>query len=408
MTNQYKSSLLTALLIHTLLWIGLGASTPTTDDLCYLNDAKKISTGSYEFNESPKSQRLGMIWPTFLIIHIFGDSPTAIVLFPFIFSLFTIFILHKMFGNQGPINFVAIILLACNTTQLTFSNALFPDLILASIMLFICYIFWKRESSSKWTPILAGILLVTGFFIKQLIVIIVPYLFFLIAKDLFESKSLSFHLRFIFTTISLSLPILLLLEYLKGDWMFMISAVELHHNQVFANLKGIELIRRLTLEPLIFLNATSGFWPLLLLAIPALIQKSINGMMREIKWYTVYLFVFMWIGTTSLESYAPILLLDRMWMPLIALLCYWAAQTIANPVNEQKWQMPFIWLSFIASAAISLSKSEEGLAAFYIITPLAITLTRNYKEILPEKYNLIHWLAVTPFLLLAIWFVWSN
>lgn len=408
MTTKDWKTLACILGIHFLMWMALGPSTPSTDDLCYLQDAMKVSDGSYTFNASPKTQRLGMILPTYGLTSIFGMHPFVITLYPLFCSLLSIVMVFGWLRHLPTMAVVASLLLALNITQITYSCALFPDVILSMMMFGLVLAFQLRHDQRPWLALLGGSMLVAGFFVKQLIVVIIPWLAYWLIKDLLNGHNRRFHLVFASTIIIAGGSVWTAVYLHTGDWLFLIASVEEQHNRVFADLDATALLERLTWQPLFFLNKLTGFWPLLLLALPTLMQKITNISVNLARQYFLYLFIFFWVGSTSLQSYAPLLLLDRMWLPMLIPLCILAANTLTvNLKFGSKKSMALLFTAFALSSFIALNSSSEGEAMFYLLVPICLYLGHKMDQ--RERGDGLVAVTITlPFLLLAVWFVVSN
>lgn len=410
MTPSVRKGIFAVIGLHLFLWIALGSPWPGTDDLCYLNQAERIADGSYQFDESPKNQRLGMILPTYVAISVFGKTPMAIAIYPLLASILSIVLLARFLNTQPMTALLAGVLLACNVTQLTFATVLFPDVILALIMFAITYMVWERTNESVFNAIAASLLLVIGFFIKQLIVLLVPYLGFILIRDFIKGQHLRFAKIFIGTSLTLSAIILIGIFYYTGDWLFLLNTIEENHNAVFATLEGASLWKRLTFEPIAFLSGLAGYWPLLLLSAAGFISRAQVSEERKLRGLLLYLLLVFWFVSTSVKTYAPVLLLDRMWIPLLIPLCGLAAIAIEK-MNDYDWKKKtFVFILFVISAMNCLMQGNEGEAVFYLIIPVSIlvrdVLERGRYKVIAQEYARLF--PAIPFLLIAIWFVWTN
>lgn len=410
MIPSFRKGILALIGLHVFLWFALGSPWPGTDDLCYFKQAERIADGTYQFDESPKNQRLGMIIPAYVAISLFGKSPATIAIYPLLASILSIVLLTYFLRSQPAIGLLAGLLLACNITQLTFATVLFPDVILALVMFATTYLIWNREKGGVLNAIAAALLLIIGFFIKQLILLLIPYLAFLIIRDIARGEHLQFAKVFIGTSVALWTTMLVSVFSYTGDWLFLLKTVEENHNAVFASLEGVALWKRLTYEPLVFLSGLAGYWPILILSAAGLVSKTQYPEERKLRELTAYLLVVFWFASTSLESYAPVLLLDRMWIPLLIPLCGLAAISLVK-FNDYGWRWKsFILMLSILSATNSLTKGQEGEAVFYLLFPITILII---DKLLQSQYNKIskvqiRLLSAIPFALIAFWFVWSN
>ncbi|MFM7823623.1 MAG: glycosyltransferase family 39 protein, partial [Bacteroidota bacterium] len=397
------------LAIHMLFWLALRPAVPSTDDLCYLKDAIKVSEGTYEFNSSPKTQRLGIILPTCLFVSAFGTSPYAVSLLPLIFSIATILFIYLHFKRDSSLALAISILIAVNTVQITYSCALFPDVVLSLFMFVIVFSFSKRDENRMFWGFFSAITLVVAFFVKQLVIVLIPLLSYWILRDLIKRRNTHFHKAFTLTFLIVGSAVIYTVYQTTGDALFLLKSVEENHNRVFADMPLGDLINRLTWQPFVFLNGLVGFWPLILLAIPAVIHEIKNRSIGLHTKYLLYLVCIFWFCSTSLENYSPILLLDRMWLPILIPLCILSAKTIVWQTDAHpSWVNVLTSATLILSAGLSFNRGNEGEGVFYLLIPLTLLLIRKSKTLtaLPESAKALT--GLVPFILLACWFVISN
>lgn len=409
MDSKNWKTLACILAVHVLFWLALRPAVPSTDDLCYFKDALKVSDGTYEFNSSPKTQRLGIILPTYLIISVFGTSPYAISLLPLIFSIVSILLIYLLFKHDSTLALTASVLLAVNTIQITYSCALFPDAILSLIMFSIACSFHLRNDNRKLLGVFAAISLVVAFFVKQLVVVLIPLIAYWIINDLIKRRNTAFHIAFISTVGIAGSLVIYSIYQTTGDVLFILKSVEENHNRIFADVSNAELINRLTWQPIVFLNGLVGYWPLILLSIPAVIHEFKNHSVDDHTKYLIYLICVFWLGSTSIENYSPVLLLDRMWLPMLIPLCILSAKTIVWQANAHPfWVFVFTSTAMIFSAALAFSRGNEGEGVFYLLIPATMILVRKSKSLQGYPESAKTMFALMPFLLLACWFVISN
>jgi hypothetical protein len=304
---------------------------------------------------------------------------------------------------------IASMLLALNITQITYACALFPDVILSMIMFTVALIFHLRHDQHPWLAILAASMLIFGFFVKQLIVVMTPMILYWLVIDLIKRKNLRFQIIFFATLAIAIISIISVIYKHTGNWFFLVDSVENQHNRVFADLDTTSLIQRLTWQPLVFLFNLPGFWPLIVLSVPSIVQKTANTLILMVRNFLIYLLVIFWIGSTSLLNYSPLLLLDRMWLPLLIPLCLLAAHTTCQfSFERNKIIGTLIYAAFILSATMAMINGNEGEAVFYILIPTLLLLSKKLTSQKGQSNELSAVIITIPFILLAGWFILSN
>src|SRR6185295_12160735 len=126
----------------------------------------------------------------------------------------------------------------------------------------------------------------------------------------------------------------------KNDFFFIYKSVELNHNNVFVPfMDNLSVLKRLTYEPAVWIFNQYGYIFIFILALPSLFisvdsNKEHSRFISFWKFYFIILLITYWWGTTSIHRFAPILLLDRMWMLLLVPLSIFASETIRQIIKE--------------------------------------------------------------------------
>ncbi|MFI5218192.1 MAG: hypothetical protein ACHQNT_01800 [Bacteroidia bacterium] len=354
------------LLLHFLCWILLKPPVPHADDLCYVQEGEKIVNGVYEWNDSPKNHRLGIILPSLFFIRVFGNNPYSVSLFPLLCSMATIaFLYFFLLKFNFLLAITSSILLSFNIIQIIYSTVLFPDLIVslwAFLMVVMIYEGRKKENNFLKYSLLGILFFLIGFFTKEIILLILPFAMVISYFDLKKGSSIKFWKSFYVLLVS-CIGIIFLISYLlKGDGLFIYNSIEKNHNDAFVlPMNSMEIINRLTIAPIKFLFENYGYTFLILLAIPAFFIKEKNKEEGNLffywKIYFVCLLILLWFGTSSITRWAPILLFDRMWMMLIVPLCILGGMTIEKAsskfifINNKPWfTAVIILLPYVAFA----------------------------------------------------------
>lgn len=298
------------LIIHILLWFLLKPPVPHSDDLVYVEEGLRMATPDYTISESPKSHRLLVIVPVTVFVKLFGNSPFVVSLWPLLCSLMTIAGVFFMLRKNPSVAMVASFLISCNIIQVIYSTVAFPDAVVSLFAFIAIAMVQFRHQNNSWIALMTAVTILAGFFAKQIMLLILPFISFISWEDIRRKTNLLFWKRFYASSAVIVMAVLLVSKGLTGQWFFLIQSVEEYHNDVFVNLSTKELLYRLTAEPLIFLFSQAGYWPLLLMAWPAFFLK--DEMLNFWKKYAISLLMLLWFGTTSFHRWAPLPLLDRM------------------------------------------------------------------------------------------------
>jgi len=412
--------LLAILLLHILSWFALKPVAPKTDDLVYTSFAKQVIHGEFHLTESPKNHRVALIYPVAALLKAFGENPFVISLFPLLCSLCTICILFFFLVRCTDLFTagLASVLLAVNTIQITFSAALFPDVVVSMYMLIcVCCVFIARNGSVNLAgaAIMFVLSYVAGFLTKEIIVLAIPFFAFLFVKYLLQKKNLPFW-KIVFAAGFVAVAILIL--YYKnatGDWKFIYHTINKNHNDVFVpEMTSAELFARYTYGPLIWLAGSAGFIFLLILSIPEIIRclngKQTNAFARFITLYFLFLLAAFWFGTTSITRFAPVLLYERMWLPLLAPLCILCGLTISRFSKSEydNWEFLLVLILLLAGVVSMLAGWSIPRAVLFGVFAVVVAGAQLIRQPWIKNRIVPAIVMVCPFLLLALYFVLKN
>jgi 4-amino-4-deoxy-L-arabinose transferase-like glycosyltransferase len=412
LSNPNKYIFLAALLfLHVACWLVLGPPEPRSDDRVYLDVAADIDHGVYALNESPKNRRYAVILPALAFTKLFGDGPHAVSLWPLLCSLASIGMLFSWLWPKGKKTAVAAgFLLAMNPVQVIYATVLFPDAVVSLFVLLAAYfIFRGRERGKPAHGLAAAASILAGFFAKETVLLLLPFAVALSVRDGIMRRHMDFWTRF-YTAVAVGFLLVWgAFYYASGDALFLLRSIESRHNAVFVPpLAAGPLLERLTWRPLVWLLSQPGY---ALLVLPAMVWlfKRQRGAARWWKTYLIMLAAAFWWGSSSAVTMAPMLLYDRMWMPLLAPLCVAAASFFAGAAAGR--------LSAIATlfAAALFALAGAGWLALYpgklgwVFMAYALLFVAAWKSFLPIKNPALRLaMFLMPYAAVAGWFVWSN
>lgn len=395
------------LFMHVLLWFLLKPPVPHSDDLVYVEEGLRMTSPDYTISESPKSHRLMVIVPVAVFVKLFGNSPFVVSLWPLMCSLMTIAGVFLLFRKNFSVALPASLLISCNIIQVIYSTVAFPDAVVSLFAFMTIALLQLRHENNLRIAVLTAATLLAGFFAKQIILLIIPFIVFISWEDIGRKMNLLFWKRFYAASLVAVISVLLVSKGITGQWFFLIHSVEEYHNDVFVNLSAGELLHRLMAEPLLFLFSQAGYWPLMLMAWPAFFVREEK--LDFWKKYAVILFLLLWFGTTSLHRWAPLPLLDRMWMMMIVPLSIMAAYCLNALVHKKlspeirvMFYIMFIISAFLAFPAFQLTRSLMLLmfpAGFFIAEKWVFNKSREWKAAMT---------AMLPYVFLVIWFAVKN
>ncbi len=400
------------LILHASCWYLLKPPAPHSDDLVYVQVAESIADGSYELNESPKNHRFTVILPALFFMKVFGNNPFAISLWSLLCSMATIvalyYFLHRV---NAAIAILSCLLLSLNIIQVIHSTVLFPDIIVSLfIFLVVIMIFEGRNNLSGKFPFLAALFFLIGFFAKEIMLLLIPFILYMTVADLKKGESKLFWKRFYLWMISVFFLLITGFYLITGDFLFILHSVENNHNTVFVpELSNSDLLKRLTIEPLVFLFSLPGYVFLILFALISFSAK-IPDNLKEWKYYLLILTATFWWATTSVNYWAPVLLYDRMWMPLIVPLCVMSAIALHAFFENQKTgitQIVFTGVFLISGILYAFCNSEKLSLMFflYALLPVIFKWKKNYFE---KNKSLRLLFLLLPYSITLFYFILKN
>lgn len=395
------------LIIHALLWLLLKPPVPHSDDLVYVEEGQRMTTPDYTLSESPKSHRLLVIVPIALFVKMLGHSPFVISLWPLLCSLMTITGVFLLLRKNLAVALTACVFIACNIIQVIYSTVAFPDAVVSLFAFMSVAFVGLRQHNSSWMALMTALIIMAGFFAKQIILLVVPFIVFISCVDFRKKTNQAFWKTFYASSSALAFVVLTASKLLTGKWFFLIQSVEKHHNDVFVKLPVQELFYRFTAEPVVFLFSHAGYWPLLLMAWPAFFINEAR--LNFWKKHAVFLFSLLWFGTTSFQRWAPLPLLDRMWMMMIVPLSIMAAYSLrALLQNSFSPKIKLVFYSlFIISALVAFPAFHLSRSLMLLMFPAGFFIAERWARNKQGKENAVI-TAMLPYVFLVIWFAVKN
>lgn len=395
------------LIIHVLLWLALKPPVPHSDDKVYVEEGIRMTSSGYTISESPKSHRLLVIVPVTVFVKLFGHSPFVISLWPLLCSLLTIAGVFLLLRKNLLTALTSSLFISCNIIQVIYSTVAFPDAVVSLFAFMAIALIQQRQQHKIGIAFIAATTIVAGFFAKQIILLVIPFIIFIFREDSRNKMNAPFWKRFFAWLLFWGMAVLMVSKGLTGQWFFLIQSVEEHHNDVFVSLTSAELLSRLTIEPMVFIFSQTGYWPLLLMAWPAYFLKE--ELLDFWKRYAIILVLLLWFGTTSFQRWAPLPLLDRMWMmmvvPLSILASYSIMALLQNRLNK-KIKTIFYSL-FLLSAAAAFPSFHFSRTLLFLAFPLFFLMAEKRRIIKAGTENTLM-VAMLPYIFLVIWFTVKN
>lgn len=191
---------------HVACWLLLKPVWPFSDDICYVGRAQEFFSPNFQLTQNEFQNRFGVYIPAGLLFYFFGATPYTIGFWPLVAGILTscsVFVVLCKW--QRPIfALLAALLISLNIMVITYSIALFPDLIVtcfSTIAVLACYQARASDSKKMGFPFLIVFSLFMGLLTKIIIVLIFPFFGLLFLVDCFKNRHLNFWKQVIFSVI---------------------------------------------------------------------------------------------------------------------------------------------------------------------------------------------------------------
>lgn len=403
-----KKLIFLIILLHIIAWLILKPVWPFSDDYCYAYHAHNLMEGNLNLTYNQFQNRFGVYVPASLIFYLFGTNPYTIALWPLLISCFTIIFVFLFLDKiaDTTIALICAFLIATNTLQLTYSITLFPDLIVSFYCIgAILLLYYGRQYKNQKIiyPLLLNVFLLVGFLTKETIVLLLPFLFFVLCHDLYKKQNILFWKRsIVFGVCSFSI-FFLIYYFLTGDAFFRIKSLFHFNNELFNENAETYIKSHFSSNILKWLNSELGILFLLLFSISTLFTIKKLDISNFRIFITVYSFslLILFICFFYTSKYAPLFMLDRMWILIIPPMCIMTSYFIRN-MHQHFCVVLIVLLIILTWYNFNYFDLKRGaLFALFLVT----TLVSYYLS----KRN-IYWsyLVLLPFILLTVRFVWGN
>jgi hypothetical protein len=380
-----------------------------SDDLAYAYAANNILHGKFQLVPGHFFNRFGVTVPTALSYFLFGVNSYSTVLWSLICSLVIVVTLFfttlRIFGVASA--FFATFLLAINPVQIKFAVLLGPDIVVSmALFLVVVTLYFARNDFSDRSPALLGTLLSLFFYLavlaKLTAVWVLPFLFLIFVRDIFKGQHLKLW-GWICSSAVLFGAVFFGLYYIyTGDPLYRLAGIEQGVNQVarysYQHKPAIELIKRVSVEPIAFLFKWPEVLILMVLAIPATFS-SVVAQQKIVRYWLAFALIILamlWLGSTSLSHYNPITMLPRMLLPMLPALSLLAGVVLAKifingPVVDSRLIVKLLLAVFMV-ILLAITVGEFGRKATFqqdiIFTAFSLWLFYLISHPVLEKYSI--------------------
>jgi len=283
--------------------------------------------------------RIGTYLPVAIAIKLFGFDGyllTWVTVCELVLLLACVYLALWKY-NKG-VALLACALLGFSPAFLELSGTLYGDVMTAlTSNLCILWIWRMRHVAPHSNQIFGGIMLAALWYYALLtkesaLYFLLPIFIFFI-EDKRNGRLKTFWNTAIFTGIAIGVSVLLIYQLKTGNALHRLSAIEFGPNiniDNYSRSSWTVLLTRVTVLPLKFMIEVFTFFMVFLPGVMQALSKSENAQESFFKKYMVSLCVMWWLGTQSFRTWSPILLIDRLWLPLLVPMAINAAHVLWN------------------------------------------------------------------------------
>jgi hypothetical protein len=390
------------LFLHVIAWFDLKPVWPNSDDFNYTLEALKLLNGHFHLSPSEFQIRIGVYVPVTILARLMGLSPYTISLWPLLVSLLGIsgaYLIVRKYACDS-IATISSALIAINILQITFSAALYPDVMIACYgNLLVLIVFHGRTRQQYTYPILSCLLVILSLFTKEAIVFVFPFLTFILLSDLIHKRNIWFWKRVFLFGICSVILLLSFYYFLTGNMFYRLKASYgfAKEGMIFGDVE--QKIKSLYSSNLfIWLLKQPGFIFIFIFSLPALF--TIKNKPDDFKQYvTIYsLFLLLQFGVLFfLPKYGVVFMQERNWLLIIIPLSILTSYFINE--SEKKWiyTLAALLLILIPINYFVVDIKRAMLYTLFLLPILLLLIKPEWKKAL-----------LLPFLILAIYFLWTN
>ena len=394
------------LFLHITAWLALKPVWPFSDDYWYAFQAHNFSEGSVNLTYNQFQNRVGVYFPTSLLYYFFKTNPYTIALWPLIASCLTISVVFLFLERttNSTIALISTFLIAVNTTQITYSIALFPDLIVALFCITTIFLLnYGRQNQKIIYPVLLNISFLLGFFTKETIVLIVPFILLVLFYDLSKKQNSLFWKRTISLGLCSALLHFLIYFSLTGDAFFRFRSLLDFNNKFMSSEVSAYIKSSYSSNIFTWLNGELGYFFILIFALFTFFKAKERPKNDLYFFITIYTFVLLaeFIIMFHTEKYGMLFSVDRLWIITIAPLSILSAFHITRGKNEFYFYLMLVFFILCLYNFYATSFNRSVLfGSFLLASQLSFYLKQKNKN--------WRYLLLVPFLILATHFIYNN
>jgi hypothetical protein len=368
------------------------------DEYVYAKNSIDIVNGTFTNTGHHFDNRFGLLLPMSLFVLLLGTHYTVFFIWPLCSLVILIYILKKILNPEGQkLSLVSIALIVINTAFIRLAGDVSVDLVMTLFLSLAFFLSWhtrQQRMSSTLGGILVGFCLFFAVFTKMTAIFCFPFFGILIINDLAKKQFFQFWKMLLLSSGIAFAIYFLAYDFMTGDAFFRFRGLESSHgsgNVVpwnYRNRPWTDIFQRLTLHPVAFFLYAPGYGTLMILSVFSIFYHNLlkkSGIGRFTAIYFLIVTAAFWFGSTSLQQYNPVVLVERMLLPILpaaSVLC----AILFTTKRESSLSITFIKvgqisciLGIIMCLILFYLRPDKGIGLAYSIFILTLLLTQIKK-----------------------------
>ncbi len=375
-----------------------------SDEYVYCKYAWQLTQGAFTPVADVFANRFGFWVPMAAFVSFLGASSWVFAIWSFISFILLIGIVYYFLSIYDlKTALISSLLIALNPALLQFSADVSPDLVMTTFTTLAIFILWKTQTNPNQQSFGYGLAvsfcLFYAFLNKLTVLFVAPFILFWLIQDWKKQQNSRFWISFFTSGLLLIAGYFLFCQYFTGDAFFRFNSIESTHGisrWTYFDKGSFDVIKRITILPVAFFLKSFGIGVFMVFSSLWLFKfdkKRLSELPNFLFLYTAILIFMHWFCTTSLTSYNPLLIVERLWLliipPLVILAVVVLTKAIPDFVINYKRQLGIFFLATLltSSAGYYLVGEEHPGFLFTAIISLLFLCWIASEHYLLKKYK---------------------
>lgn len=381
---------------------------PFSDDLCYVGRAQELLSPDFQLTQNEFQNRFGVYVPASFLFRFFGANPYTISFWPLLAGIFTGCIAFNILRKQysSLMGLLAALIISLNTIQVTYSIALFPDLIVAfwgTAAVLLCHEARMTEQRKKWKAFTIVFFIFIGLLTKITIVLIFPFFVLLFLVDYRKQQHQYFWRQIVVACILFTALYLIIYYMLTGDAFYRLKSMKAFNEQISSYDYLRSNLNAHYTSYFSWINEQIGYLFILIFSVFSLFTIRIRKLDNLQFYLSAFALILLaeYIILFHTEQYGFIFRQERLWMMVIPALSILSVYFFFQAKRNQFIMVGSLFL-IIGIINYPLFGSNRLMLFLLFAVPLGVTCDIQHKPKVRFAASLL------PFLILAVNFIYGN